>query len=352
MWLASVFEQFDQQRRACRCLLGAWGIGGPATPSRVVLSSSGFVLREYEGGSRKSPVLLAIPAPIKNADVWNLAPWASVVQRCQQAHIRVYLIEWSPPRADQTHFGLSHYAHRAIDDCLTAITARTANRRVLLAGHSLGGTLTAIYAALHPERVAALVLLAAPLNFGPQIGAFAAASAIASTAATRIVEDGNVPGSMLSASSIAADPVTFGWERWLDWLCCPADLQSIHTNLRVERWALAETPVARHLFEEVVESLYRENRLMRGTLRCDGRRVAPEMVQAPLLCVVDRRCRVVPPQAVLPFVAAAGSSEKRILWHSRETGLCFQHVGVLVGAGAHRYLWPAILHWLQAQWRP
>jgi polyhydroxyalkanoate synthase subunit PhaC len=37
-------------------------------------------------------------------------------------------------------------------------------------------------------------------------------------------------------------------------------------------------------------------------------------VQAPLLSVVDPRSRLVPPQAVLPFHAAAWSVQAAVLW--------------------------------------
>jgi polyhydroxyalkanoate synthase len=247
---------------------------------------------------------------------------------------------------------LSQYADRFIDDCVGTITARTGNDRVLLAGHSLGGTLAAVYAALHPHRVAALLLLAAPLHFGPTIGSFASAATIAANFMALTIDGGNVPGSLLSGCSFTADPVTFGWARWLDWLCCPADAEPIQTNLLVERWALAETPIARRLFDEVVQLLYREDRLTRGLLRIGPRRVTPKMVRAPLLCVLDRQCRVVPPESVLPFFHAVGSRDKRLLWHSHETGLSFQHVGVLVGSDAHGRLWPSVVRWLRAHWRP
>jgi polyhydroxyalkanoate synthase len=349
--LRTVFEQCDRQRRACWDALNTRGILGPETPYRRILAAPGFVLREYQSNCAAGPVLLAVPAPIKNADVWDLAPWASAVRRCQQRHIRVYLIEWTPPTAEQADFGLSHYADRFIDICVRAIAARTGNDRLLLAGHSLGGTLAATYAALHPDRVAALLLLAAPLHFGPTVGSFASASKIARKFMVYMVGGANVPGSLLSGCSFAADPVTFGWARCLDWLSCPADATAIETNLRIERWALAESPIAWRLFDEVVKFLYRENRFTRGKLRIGSRRAGPKMVRAPLLCVLDKHCRVVPPESVLPFYNAVRSSDKRLLWHLRETGLSFQHLGVLVGSRAHAQLWPEIIDWLHSCWR-
>jgi polyhydroxyalkanoate synthase len=101
------------------------------------------------------------------------------------------------------------------------------------------------------------------------------------------------------------------------------------------------------LFEEVVEWLYREDRFLRGRLTVAGRLAQPENIEAPLLCVAEEGCAVVPPEAMLPFLNVAGSSDKRLLWHRYETGVCLQHVGMLVGRKAHRQLWPEILAWLR-----
>jgi polyhydroxyalkanoate synthase len=48
--------------------------------------------------------------------------------------------------------------------------AETGEAAAVLAGHSLGGTFAAVLASLHPERVPGLVLVDAPLAFGPGRG--------------------------------------------------------------------------------------------------------------------------------------------------------------------------------------
>jgi polyhydroxyalkanoate synthase subunit PhaC len=63
--------------------------------------------------------------------------------------------------------------------------------------------------------------------------------------------------------------------------------------------------------------------------------------------VVDPRCKVVPPAAVLPFFEAAGSTDKRLLHYDGDVGVSLQHVGLLVGPQAHARLWPEITGWVQ-----
>jgi polyhydroxyalkanoate synthase len=162
---------------------------------------------------------------------------------------------------------------------------------------------------------------------------------------------GNVPGSVLSGVSFVAAPATFGWARWLDWFSSLADYEAMQTHLRVERWACDEMPLAQRLVEEVVELLCREDRFMQGTLLVGGKWAVPERVQAPVLSLVDARCRLVPPEAVLPFLQAVRSADTKLLWYQGDTGVSLQHVGLLVGRQAHQQLWPEVMHWIHTHWK-
>jgi polyhydroxyalkanoate synthase len=196
--------------------------------------------------------------------------------------------------------------------------------------------------------VQGLVLLTAPLHFGPDISAFGPVTAAISDVQALTDTLGNVPGSFLNAMSLLASPQTFLWSRWLDLVRSASDVHALQTHLLVERWTLDELAVAKRFFEEVVEWLYREDRFMRGTLQLEGRRAAPDLIEAPLLMVMDARCDIVPPQAILPFQQAVRSVDRMLLWYPGDTGVSLQHVGMLVGRNAHRRLWPEIIYWIHA----
>ncbi len=346
-----VFAQLDRSRR----WLGEWldllGCGPQETPARVAFHESGVTLRSYGGRQADGPVLLVVPAPIKRAYIWDLVPSVSVVRRCLHGGLRVYLVHWERPGQPEHGFGLAEYAGHLILDCLRAITAESRESRVFLAGHSIGGTLAALFSALHPEQVRGLVLLGAPLHFGRDAGLLGAVVAAAPHARALTAVLGNVPGSFLSAVSFAADPVTFGSWRWMDWLGSFPDPGALQSHLRVERWALDETPLARQLFEELCELLFREDRFVRGTLRVRGTRVAPELVTAPVLSVIDPLCNLAPPRAALPFHDAVGSTDTRLLEYHGDMGVALRHVGMLVGRQAHERLWPEVIGWVRDHWK-
>ncbi|MDQ2697110.1 MAG: alpha/beta hydrolase, partial [Pseudomonadota bacterium] len=84
------YARLDRLRRRLGAQLDAMGLGPLETPWRRVFAGDGFTLRGYARTGR-GPALLLVPAPIKQAYLWDLAPWASVVRRCLGAGVQVYL---------------------------------------------------------------------------------------------------------------------------------------------------------------------------------------------------------------------------------------------------------------------
>lgn len=341
----ALYHQIDNARRWQGRLFDAMGLAPQETPSHVTLATPLFTLKAYHDPGATGPVLVLVPAPIKRAYVWDIEPQESVVRACLERGARVYLVEWEAPDASQQQIGLAGYADHALSICIDAILAESGRQPVIMLGHSLGGTLAAIFAALHSDRLAGLVLLGAPLHFGADAGAFAPALAATPPGTDLPTGMGNPAGSFLTAASVLAAPQTFIGDRWLDLLSSVADPAALRTHLLVERWTLDEVPIPRQLFNEVLDLLYREDCLTEGTLLVADQPVTPAQLTVPLLNVIEEKSRIVPPSAVLPFHEASGSSDRSILWYGGDVGVGLQHVGMLVGRNAHGVLWPEILDW-------
>ncbi|MDB5728274.1 MAG: alpha/beta hydrolase [Noviherbaspirillum sp.] len=341
-----MYQQMDRLRQWRGVLLDALGFAPRETPFRIVHSEAGLRLRAYGGAAQSGSVLLLVPAPIKRAYIWDLAPEVSVVQDCLRRRMRVYLADWSGPQAPGRDFGLSDYADRLLSSCLAAIRTDCGASRVSIAGHSLGGTLSAIFSCLRPEKVVSLVLLEAPLHFSGDAGALG--RFIEAVPDARFIEEtfGHVPGSFLNSVCMASAPAEFEWQPMMDFSLSTHNRASLANHMRVIRWAHDEFPMPGRLFTETVELLYRGDALMRGTLRVSGRRVGPRDMRSPLLCVIDPRSTIIPPRSILPFQEAAAAPVKRVLKYHGDIGVALQHVGVLVGANAHARIWPPILDWL------
>ena len=116
---------------------------------------------------------------------------------------------------------------------------------------------------------------------------------------------------------------------------------------RVERWALDEAALPGKLVQEMIEQLYRENRFFLGALHVAGKRVGPFGLSMPTLAVVNMVDEVAPLASVKPVVDAMPTKDTRIIEYPGETGVCLQHLGILVGRQARGEVWPEIISWIR-----
>ena len=155
------FDVSDIIRRAQGDVVGAFGLDPKESPHRIITSGAHWRLRDYGGGDR-SRSLLIIAAPIKRPYIWDLAPSISAIRFCLQQGLCVQLLEWMPASPNAGNCGLDEYV-LAISEAVATITTAARGAKPSLIGHSLGGTLAAMYGALLPESIRSLVLLGAPL---------------------------------------------------------------------------------------------------------------------------------------------------------------------------------------------
>jgi polyhydroxyalkanoate synthase len=338
------FGVADVLRRVQGDAVAVFGLGPNECPYRIIASGSHWRLRDY-GNHDASRSMLIVAAPIKRPYIWDLAPAASAIRYCLQQGLHVHLLEWMPATRLTSNNGIDEYA-LAISDCVANVSAASGGSKPLLVGHSLGGTLAAIYGASAPESIRALVLLGAPLCFQPEESKFR--DALVSLVPSNLPDADPFPGSLLSQMSAMASPGTFIWSRLMDAALSVTDPHAMEIHARIERWALDEVALPGKLVHHIIDWLYRENRLCRGTLEVRGSLVGPSSLSAPTLAVVNMADEVAPLASIKPFMDAMTTKSTRIIEYPGEIGVCLQHLGVLVGRQAHQQVWPEIISWLDA----
>jgi polyhydroxyalkanoate synthase len=334
----------DILRRAQGDALGALGLDPNECTYRIVASGGHWRLRRY--GDRDTLSLLIVAAPIKRPYIWDLAPSVSAIRYCLQQRWNVYLLEWMPASRRTGNNGIDEYV-QAISESVATISGKVIGARPFLMGHSLGGTLAAIYGAFAPESIRGLVLLGAPLCFQPTTSRFR--DALVSLVPSALSGTGPFPGSLLSLLSCLASPETFVWSRLADAALSSTDTHALNLHARVERWALDEAPLPGKLVCQIIESLYRENRLCRGTLKVGETLVGAMRLSVPTLAVVNMTDEIAPMASIRPFIDAMPTSDARVIKYPGEAGVCLQHVGILIGRTARARIWPQIVAWLDSR---
>lgn len=341
------FAISDILRRAQGDALAAYGLGPRECSYHVAASGKHWRVRAY-GGDGAAPSLLVIAAPIKRPYIWDLAPSVSAVGYCLRQGLNVHLLEWRPASDSAGDAGLDDCVD-AIANCIAKISENGADARPFLIGHSLGGTLAAIFAASAPESLRGLMLLCAPLCFKPGESRFR--DALVSLAPSNLTEADPFPGSLLSHMSALASPETFVWSRLMDAAFSLADSHAMEIHARVERWALDEVPLPGKLVHQLIQSLYRENRFCRSALSFHGRLVGPRDISVPTLAVVNTADEVAPPASIWPFIEALSTKDARVIEYPGEMGVALPHLGVLIGREAQAQVWPQIISWLHSRYQ-
>lgn len=341
------FAALDLLRRQQGYVSDMFGSGPRETPWREVARWPGARLRHYRGEDGARPLLI-LPAPFKRAYIWDLEPSVSVVRAALQRGFSVFVLEWLPGGgAAGGGLGLADFALRLPERAVERIEALTGHARTDLAGHSLGGTLAAIFAARRPERAGRLALIDVPLAFAGDGGPLAAAVAKAPPASEVTGAFGDaVPGSAINVFSARAVPEAFVRQPSDDAMAAATEAGRLAIHLRVRRWTLDEFAMPARLFEDIAEDLYRGDRFRAGTLRLGDETARLADLTAPVVAVVNPVGKVVPPVSLLAGLRVAACRERMVLRYRAEPGPAIQHLGPLVGPDAHARLWPRILDWL------
>jgi polyhydroxyalkanoate synthase subunit PhaC len=329
----------DEMRRSLGSLLDRTGLAPERASWDVVLRQPEFQLRRYGPQTGTAGAVFIVPAPIKRPYIFDLVPQVSVVRRLTEAGFSVYLSEWRENGGAGGDLATSlDSLRRALEKIMT-----DHGRAPILMGHSLGGTLAALLAAIEPERVSKLVLIEAPLRFGKRTGALRPITRYpAGWFFGGEVEP--VPGSLLDVASVAADPDEFAVGRWRDAFASLGDADALAIHFRVIRWTLDEFAPPAPLLQGVIDLLYREDRFARNELRLLGRLVGPDsLADMRTAAIVDHTSRLVPADSALEPLRTP-----TVFAYEPETGVGLQHVGPLVGRRAHREIWPRVVEWMRA----
>ncbi|MBM4396798.1 MAG: alpha/beta fold hydrolase, partial [Deltaproteobacteria bacterium] len=309
----------------------------------VVLTENKARLIRYSGGSRtqRTPILL-LPSMVNRHTIFDLTPNNSVARGLLAAGFDVFLLDWGRPcredrmvPADEFVAGTIHRAPRAV-----AVAARA--DAITLVGYCMGGTLALVYAALHPEKVRNLVLLATPVDFD-KLGRLRMLADRESLDVDAVVGAlGNPPPKALSYAFGLLVP-TWQVRQWHIFFRHAHDDRFYRQFAAVGRWVGDNVEVPAEAFRSFVRDGFQKNSLVNGGWPVAGRAARLGDVRASILNVVAKKDHIILPEASLGLPARVGSrdAEDRVF----DCG----HVGLSIGAEARPIVWPAIVEWLRAR---
>ena len=314
------------------------------TPHEVVYQQQSLKLLRFV---RKTPATYAEPlllcyALINRHYILDLQPERSVVARYLDQGFDVYLIDWGVPGDGDRGLTLEDYVCRLLGGVVEFVLARHRRDDLHVLGYCMGGTLAALYGALHPARTRTLTLLAAPIDFGGRSSLLELWTDRRRFDVDAFVDAyGNCPAWLLQSCFQAMRPVQNILGKGLSFYDqLDGKPEAISHYFAMERWINDNIPIAGETFRQFVKHLYQEDQLVKGQLRLGDARVDLGRITCPLLLLTARNDHLVEPASTTEIRTHVGSQDVRSI--TLDAG----HVGLVVGGKAHQTVWPEATRWL------
>ena len=311
------------------------------SPKDLVFQEDKVKLYHFRPEKRPScPVPLLISYALVNREtMMDLEEGRSVIRNMLDHGLDIYIIVWGYPSRLDRYLTLDDYIDIYMSDCVDHIRKETGLERINLMGVCQGGTFAAIYAALYPEKVRNLITMVTPIDFDTDDGLL---NIWCRYMDMDLMVDtlGNIPGDFMNLGFLMLKPFQLMIDKYIGLVDSAEDPASVRNFLRMEKWINDSPDQAGETIRKFVNELYKENKLIKGQLQIDGRKVDLKRIDMPLLNIYAEQDHLVPPSSSEPLGELVSSTD--VTTRSFPVG----HIGMYVSSKSQRDLAPMIAEWL------
>jgi len=313
------------------------------TPSEIVFEEDRLKVLHYlspEPPKFKTPLIFVF-ALVNRPYILDLKPGKSVVSHFVNHGFDTYLVDWGEPTDSDRHLSLDDYVNGYMINIVEHVKKRHQVDKVNILGYCMGGTMSAMFTALHQKLVRNLMLLAAGIDFSPNNGLLNLWTDPRYFDIDRFVDTfGNAPAEFLQASFLLLKPVQNLLEKPINFFERLDDDQFVEDFFAMEGWLNDNIPVPGEVFREFVKYLYQQNRMVKNEMPVGRQVVNLKDITCPILNLMASKDDLVPCSQSRPFNDLVGSTDRTTM------ELAAGHIGLAVGSRAQRELWPQACDWL------
>ncbi|MFO7834508.1 MAG: class III poly(R)-hydroxyalkanoic acid synthase subunit PhaC, partial [Halohasta sp.] len=323
------------------------------TPNEVVYEENKLELLHYtpemagiEPETRQDVPILIVYALINKPYILDLQPDRSVIRRLLEGGFDVYLIDWGEPSRLDASLTIEDYVTRYTDNCVDVVRERADQESINLLGYCMGGTMGVMYAALFPEKVRNLGLMAAGLCFDNTGGVLELWGEEEYYDAEQVADAfGNIPADFLDIGFALMDPVSNYVSKYLRLYDNVEDDEFVENFARMERWLDEGIDVAGETYREFIEEIYQDNKLARNEFSLGDDHVDLAAIEMPIVQVIGHYDHLIPPESSTGFNDLVPGE---VTTFEAQSG----HIGLSVSSSSHDELWPNVAQWFAERSQP
>jgi polyhydroxyalkanoate synthase len=320
-------------------------------PDEITLESTPFDVAYQEDrmrllhfrplvGTKTSNPLVISYAIINRFHILDIQPKKSWVRKLLESGIDIYMIDWGSPSNIDKYLDFDDYVNTYMDNCIDFVRKESQADSVSLQGYCTGGTISTIYAALHPKKVKNLVVTA------PVIDGWKDTTVVSNIAKHIDVDNlvqtiGNMPPEFMYYCFSILKPFEQGLEKYYRFFKNIHDQDFVDSFLRVEKWLGDTPPIPGELFKQWIKDIYQENLLIQNKMYVGGKRIDLAKITMPIFIQIAVGDHLVSPECSMPLYYAVGSQDKTLRIYP--TG----HVGMIASSYSQKQILPELSQWLK-----
>ena len=320
------------------------------SPSEVIYEEDRLKLLHYisDRKPRYRTPLVFVYALVNRPYILDLKKGRSVVANFVDAGFDTYLIDWGVPTSADRHLTLDDYINGYLVNVMDVLQERTGVEPINVLGYCMGGTMSAMFTALHSRRVRNLMLMAAPIDFASNESLLNLWSRPENFDVDKFVDAfGNCPADFLQATFQLMRPVGNLIEKPINFFEHLHEDKFLDDFLTTETWLQDNIPVPGEVYREFVKYLYQKNLLTQNRMPVGKKIVNLADIKCPVLNITAEKDDLVPCSQSVCFNDLVGSADRKTL-SLKGSG----HIGLAIGGRAQKEIWPQACDWLGQRSEP
>ncbi|MBQ4347639.1 MAG: class III poly(R)-hydroxyalkanoic acid synthase subunit PhaC [Firmicutes bacterium] len=312
------------------------------TPKELVFQLDKMMLYHYKPQVKKplsTPTLITY-ALMNKQYIMDIQQDKSFVKRLLELGLDLYIIDWGYATPEDIYVTMEDYVEGYLGSAIDFIRETTGHDSINLIGKCQGGTFSAIYSSLHPEKVKNLVTIAAPFNFDIEDGLLFKWSKHMDI--DLLVDAyGMVPGDFLNMSFIMLAPYNLSVGKYISVVDTFDDPKALGEFLRMEKWIFDSPNQAGENYRKWMKDLWQDNKLYKGEFYLGDKKIDLKNITMPLLNIYGTKDNLIPMSASIPLNSMVGSTDQS------SASFPIGHAGIVASTLSQKEIAPKVANWIK-----
>lgn len=311
------------------------------TPKELVWQDDLVKLYHYKRDTppkSKIPVLVSF-AIMNRQDVLDLQPDRSLMKKLLDEGLDIYLMDWGYPQKRHRYLTMEDYILGFMNDAVDFVRKSTGNKKIHKMGICQGGTFSAIYASIFPEKLQTLTTYVAPYDFSGNECMLYRWTKDLDIDAMIDANNGLVKADMIDNGFAMLKP-SANISKYLGIMDSLDNEEKMLNFLRMEKWKADCPDQAGEMFRKYIKDLWQDNKLIKGQFELGKYKVDLKNATMPFLNIYATDDNIIPNSSTIPVNEVIGSKDKEM--YPFPGG----HIGVFVGTRSQKELGPKVAQWV------